>query len=392
MDNSFTLLEVNSKKAIRRFLDFPAILYKDDKNWIRPLDQDIEKIFDRDKNKQFRDGEAIRWILVNDNKEVVGRIAAFYNSKTAAKDDQPTGGMGFFDCINVRTAAHTLFDAARDWLKDKGMEIMDGPVNFGSRDNFWGCLVDGFYEPIYNMPYNHKYYNDLFESYGFQNYFNQYTFHLSFLVSNFDDVIFEKAAKLKRDPKYTFEYYNKKCHDKYVDDFLEIFNAAWAKFPGVQPMKLNQVKALFKGMKKIADPGLLLFSYHDDRPIAFFIMIPDLYQITRKFNGKFSFFHKLWFMYELKVRKVCTRAIGMIFGVVPDFQGKGVAPGMIDFFNTKVTNSSIKYTDLEMNWIGDFNPGMIRLVEQINGKIRKTHITYRYLFDRDKEFIRAKVV
>ncbi len=392
MDNSFTLSEVNDKKAIRRFLDFPAALYKDDNNWIRPLDQDIEKIFDRDKNKQFHDGEAIRWILVNDNQEVIGRIAAFYNSKTAAKNDQPTGGMGFFDCINDRAAAHTLFDAARDWLKDKGMEAMDGPVNFGVRDNFWGCLADGFYEPIYNMPYNHKYYNDLFEGYGFQNYFNQYTYHLSFLVNNLDGTIYDKAERLKSNPKYSFEYYNKKHHDKYVDDFLEIFNAAWAKFPGVQPMKLKQVKALFKGMKKIADPGLLIFSYHDGRPIAFFLMIPDLFQITRKFNGKFSLFHKLWFMYELKVRKVCTRAIGMIFGVVPDFQGKGVAPGMIDFFNTKVINSSIKYTNLEMNWIGDFNPGMIRLVEQINGKIRKIHITYRYLFNRDKEFTRAKVV
>ena len=45
-----------------------------------------------------------------------------------------------------------------------------------------------------------------------------------------------------------------------------------------------------------------------------------------------------------------------------------------------------------MNWIGDFNPTMMRVAERVGAKIRKTHITYRYLFDRTKEFKRARKV
>ena len=391
MDERFTLIEVISRKHIKEFLEFPTSIYRNDNNWIRPLDEDIEKIFNPKKNKLFKRGNAIRWILKNSDNTIVGRIAAFYDEKTAQKNDQPTGGCGFFDCIHDNKAAATLFDAAKEWLQNYGMEAMDGPVNFGSRETFWGCLSDGFFEPVYNMPYNHIYYNELFENYGFQNYFNQFTFHVDFAAGNLDPVISKYAASLKKDPAISFEFHNKKNPQSTANYFLEVFNAAWDKFPGVKPITHAQSVALFKSMKQIIDPKLIIFAFHYKKPIAFFIMIPDLYQITRKFNGNFNIINKLRFLYDLKVRKICTRSLGLIFGVIPEFQGKGIAEGMIVFMEDEIAKG-INYTDLEMNWIGDFNPRMIKLVEKIGGKVRKTHITYRYLFDQNKEFHRAKIV
>ena len=392
MENTHTLIEVKEKTDIKRFLDFPVSLYFNDKNWIRPLNEDIEKVFNPKTNKLFKKGKAKRWIVTDTSNNVVGRIAAFYDTKSANKNDQPTGGCGFFDCTNNQEAANMLFDASKNWLEKEGMEAMDGPINFGPRDHFWGCLKDGFYEPVYKMPYNHKYYNQLFESYGFLDFFKQFTFHLPLTPGNPDPIIYEKAERLTRDPKYTFGNYDKKNPEKSTMDFLEIFNAAWAKFPGVSTMRKAQAKALFKAMKKIVDPKLIIFGYYENKPISFFIMMPDLYQIIKRFDGKFHIINKLTLMYQLKIRKVCTRAIGLIFGVVPEFQGKGVAEGMIVYFENDVKKGRVNYTDLEMNWIGEFNPKMIKLVKQISGKVRKTHITYRYLFDRDKEFVRGKVI
>lgn len=389
MDEKYILQEVKDKKKVKWFLDFPETLYTKDNNWIRPLDDDIEKIFDPKRNKSFRNGKAIRWILVDGNNEIIGRVAAFYNSKSANKNDQPTGGIGFFDCINNQDAADILFNASKKWLKSEGMEAMDGPISFSSRDNFWGCLSDGFYEPIYNMPYNHSYYNDLFTNYGFKNYFNQFTYHLPLIVGNLKPAIVEKANRLRRDPNYTFSIYSRRERDKFALDFMDIFNNAWAKFPGVQPFRKASAIALFRSLKAIIEPKLLIYTYYKNKPIAFFIMIPDLYQIIRKFHGKFHIINKLRLIYHVRVKKTCTRAIGLIFGVIPEFQGKGVAESMVKFFEDEV-NVGIKYTDLEMNWIGDFNPSMMKLSKQVGGSIRKTHITYRYLFDREKEFKRAK--
>ena len=391
MEKNYRLIEVKDKRTIKEFLDFPATLYKDDKNWIRPMDEDIEKVFNPKKNKLLRRGNAIRWILKNESNKVIGKIAAFYNEKKIKKYDQPTGGCGFFDCINDKEAAKILFDASKKWLEKYKIEAMDGPINFGTRENFWGCLSEGFYEPVYKMPYNHKYYNELFESYGFKNFFNQLTFHVPLVKGNLDHSISEKAAEIRKDPSIKFEFHDKKNPSKTANNFMEVFNAAWAKFPGVKPITLAQASTLFKTMKPIIDPKLIIFAFYNNKPIAFFIMIPDLNQIIKKFNGNFNMVNKARLLFDLKVRKVCTRAVGMIFGVVPEFQGKGVAEGMIVYFEDDIVKG-VNYTDLEMNWIGDFNPRMIKLVKQIGGKVRKTHITYRYLFDKTKEFERAKLV
>ena len=389
MKTNYKLIKVGSKQNIREFLRFPSKLYQKDKNWIRPLDEDIEKIFDPQKNKLLLRGEIIRWLLLDDSKKTIGRIAAFYDSADRDNGELKTGGIGFFDCIDNQDAANLMFDAAKEWLQTKGMEAMDGPINFGSREQFWGCLSEGFFEPIHNMPYNHSYYNQLLTNYGFQNYFNQLTYHISLIPGIMDPVIYEKGKRIRKEEGVEFRLFDPKKLEDFSEDFMTVFNEAWAKFPGVKEVSKKQVVSTFKKMKPIIDPRIMIFGYYNNRPISFFIMIPDLYQVTKKFNGKLHLFNKLRLLFELKIRKVSTRAVGLIFGVVPDFQNKGIADGMILTFEDEVAKKSFQYTDLEMNWIGDFNTTMIKLVEYIGGKPRKIHITYRYLFDRNASFKRA---
>src|SRR4029079_1212904 len=148
-------------------------------NYIRPLDKDVHDVFDGKKNKTFRFGTITRWVLKTEEGELVGRIAAFINKKYKNRgDDVPVGGIGFFDCINDQKAADVLLDVAKHWLLQQGMEAMDGPINFGERDRWWGLVVEGFQEPLYCMNYNPPYYKDLFETYGFQLFFNQICFGL----------------------------------------------------------------------------------------------------------------------------------------------------------------------------------------------------------------------
>ena len=178
MSNSkYTLREVTTKALEEEFIALPKRLYKGNRNWVCPLDDDIRAVFDPAKNKLYSDGEAIRWVAYNAEGEVVGRIAAFYDNEHAYSYEQPTGGCGFFEAINDQELANQLFEASRMWLISRGMEAMDGPVNFGPRDSWWGLLVEGYeFQPLYANPYNPPYYKELFENYGFQNYFNQNTY------------------------------------------------------------------------------------------------------------------------------------------------------------------------------------------------------------------------
>ncbi len=385
----YKILEVKDKKGIDEFLMLPVRFYRNEPNYIRPLNEDVEKVFNPKINKSFRNGECIRWILKDGDDETVGRVAAFYDKKIAGNNEQPTGGMGFFECINNKEAAFRLFDACREWLTDKGMEAMDGPVNFGDRDRWWGLLVDGFSEPNYCVPWNFKYYKDLFEDYGFQNYFNQYTFRRHIGVDGIHPAIMEKAERVFRNPDYSFRHIDRRNLEKAADDFRIVYNQAWGRHSGVKDITKTHAEALLNSFKPIMDEELIWFAYHKDDPIGFYIMIPEINQIIKHLSGKLDLVGKIKFMYH-KWRKTCRKTYGVIFGVVPQFQSKGIEGGMIKAFANIAVRPGFQYNEIELNWIGDFNPAMIKLANQLAFKPIKTHVTWRYLFDREKEFKRAK--
>ncbi len=384
------LVEVKSDKDKRQFIEMAVSLYKNHPVWIRPLDQDIEAVLDEKKNRTFKYGRCIRWILKEQDK-VIGRIAAFTNEKTAHKDnDQPTGGVGFFECIEDQLVANLLFDGAKKWLESMGMEAMDGPINFGERDRWWGALADGFHiEPNYQCNYNPPYYLDLFENYGFQVFFKQFTF-IRNTFDPFHPRIMEKADILNKDPDYSFEHMKLRELPKYTEDFRKVYNKAWANHDGVAEMTEEQAAAIMKQMKPIIDEKIIWFAYFKGEPVAFYVNLPEVNQIFKHVNGKLDWLGKLTFLWH-KWRKTNKKMLGLVFGVAPEHQGKGLDGALVMATAQMVQKDYRRYPILEMNWIGDFNRKMILVVKQVGGEIGKTHHTYRYLFDRDKPFERMPI-
>ena len=373
------IIEVNSKKDKKDFIQIACSIYKNEKNWIRPLDKDINSVFDPKTNKAFRKGDVKRWILKNNN-ETIGRIAAFYSS-TNDKEKLRVGGCGFFECIDDEEAAKMLFDTAKNWLEKNGYNSMDGPINFGERDKWWGCLVEGFdIDPNYLQNYGKAYYQKLFENYGFQLLFRQLTF-LKKVRTPLSEKLSLKAERALRDPNYNFKTLEKRNIQKYIRDFTKIYNDAWSKYPGVSKLELSQAKLLFAQLKPILDEKILWFAYHNNDPVGFFISIPEMNQIFKHVNGKLDIFGKLKTFYHLKIKKSCKKMVGLVFGIVPKHQGKGV-DGALIMASRETIQEKLAYEDLELNWIPDFNKSMIRVAEQVQVKLGKIHHTYRYNFDR----------
>ncbi|PXZ43134.1 hypothetical protein DMB45_12145 [Sanguibacteroides justesenii] len=385
----YTIEEVENEQQAKEFLMLPVTLYKNDKNWVRPLNNDINNVFDPDKNPYFKHGECTRWLLRDENGVCVGRVASFIDEHTCRMDSYAVGGMGFFECIDDRKAAFMLFDRCREWLEARGMEAMEGPVNFGERNEWWGLLVDGFVQPNYGMPYTHKYYIKFFEEYGFLDYFKQYTYRTRLVMESLSKVVVWKSDRLLKNPDYSIVCYSQIDAREAKKAFLEVYNHAWNEnVHGVGKMQMEQVEALFKTIKPILDPNLLYFAYYKGRPIGFFIMFPELNYIIKHLNGKLNGIGLLKFLYYRHIKKGNV-ALGQIFGVVSEFQGKGVEAALIRVFCSNIIERRKKYDWLEMNWIGDFNPQMIHLMEYIGAKISKTHITYRKLFREDIRFCRS---
>jgi hypothetical protein len=381
------LHQVNTQADKKLFLQVAVNSYKGDPAFIRPLDKDIEEVFDPQKNKFFKRGECCRWILKDDSGIAIGRIAAFVNKQY--KQEQPTGGIGFFECINNQQAANFMFNHCCQWLKERGMEAMDGPINFGERDKWWGLLVDGFYEPLYGMNYNPPYYQQLFENYGFKVYFNQLCYALK-VHNKLEDKFYTRHDAIATDKKYSVRNLKKNQLEKFAQDFTYIYNLAWAGHGGGKSLEEKQVIKMFKTMKPVMDEMLNWFVYYDGKPIAFWVNLPDLNQYFKHLNGKFGLLQKLRFLYLQKFGN-CKRFVGLVFGIIPEFQGKGIDAYLI-VEGAKVIQNSGKYIDYEMQWIGDFNPKMINIVESLGTYRSRLLSTHRYHFDRTIAFKRHPIV
>ncbi|MBL7699527.1 MAG: hypothetical protein JNK79_15280 [Chitinophagaceae bacterium] len=378
------LTEVTDERLARRFLLVNVTINKHDPNYIRPLDKDINGVFDASKNKALRHAEITRWILEDSDGNLLGRIAAFVNRKYKTKGDEfPVGGIGFFDCINNQEAADMLFNVAKHWLMQRGMGAMDGPINCGERDRWWGVLVEGFTPPPYCMNYNQPYYKDLFENYGFRKFFNQYCFALS-VKNRLQDKFYERHDAIAKNPAVSARHLRKNQIEKFAVDFATVYNKAWAGHGGLKEVKKDAVVKMFRQMRPVMDEKLVWFVYEKDEPIAIWVNLPDLNQWFKYLDGKFNFWAKLKFLWVKKTKK-CSKFTGIVFGIVPQWQGSGVDSYMI-VEGAKVIQGQNLYDDYEMQWIGDFNPKMINIAKSLGTYVSRKLITYRYLFDQTKEF------
>ena len=381
------LIEVTNPGLAKEFIQVNIQINRSNPAYIRPVDKEIEEVFDQKQNKAFRHGELIRWILKDGEGKLIGRIAAFVNKKYRSKgDDVPVGGIGFFDCIHRQDAADMLLDVARHWLGQRGMEAMDGPINFGERDKWWGLLVEGFHEPLWSMNFNPPYYQELLENYGFQPFFHQLCFSLD-PQKKLSEKVIQRHAALAADPAYSSSMIKKDRLEKYALDFLAIYNAAYAGHGGGKELRKEQVLGMFRKMKPLIDEKIVWFAYHQDKPIAMFVNIPELNQFYKHFNGKFGLLQKLQFLW-LRWRGACRHFTGIVFAIVPEFQAKGVDAYIIGELASVVQPDKF-YTHYEMQWIGDFNPKMINVAKSLGETfVSRKLTTYRYLFDRSKEFKR----
>jgi hypothetical protein len=388
------IVEVRSKKEREDFHSFPKRLYKGDPLWVCPLDSMVESVFDPGKNHAFSHGEVIRWLLRDENGKTIGRIAAFIDKVRSAANRQPTGGLGFFEVIENKNAAFLLFDTAREWLSARGMEAMDGPINFGENDNFWGLLVDGFMQQAFGMPYNKKYYRDFFEEYGFRVYFEQYSYHRTIRGNNnqieeFPARMMKIAEWLSKRPGYSFSHFDVRNSRKYIENICEIYNTTWTylkdDFTPLDPVILE---ASLLGVKPVLDEELIWFAYYNEKPIGFFILLPDLNQILRHLNGKLNTLNLIRFVYYKFMNEI-KRVRAVAGGVVHSHQNTGVE-SVIFYHLYQVFKRKKWLKEMELSWVGDYNPKMLAIYEALGAKKAKTHITFRYMINKNLQFLRYK--
>ncbi len=364
-------VHTNHQKAL--FLDFARTLYAKDLEWVCPLDNDINDIFNSEKNIAFQHGDAMRWLLINEQGQVIGRIAAFYSEFHQRNNNQKTGGIGFFECIELQAAAFLLFDTAKQWLKTQGCNAVDGPINFGEKDKFWGLMVSGFKNPSYQENYNFHYYEKYFLDYGFQLHTEQTTSEIRY--ADFNKERFEKlASRVFQNNNYKYAHFKLSQLEKFAADFIHIYNLAWANRPDFVPMTKERIETTLRSLKPIMLEEAIWFVYANNEPAGFYVNVIDVNQIFKHVKGKLDWIGKLKFLWYKYFGNI-NRLRGIVFGVIPAYQNLGLETGLIIKFYEAIQQKP-QFVSAELAWIGDFNPKMHALFKALGAQTTKVHHTY----------------
>ncbi|MFY0673936.1 MAG: hypothetical protein JXQ87_11050 [Bacteroidia bacterium] len=372
-----TVLEVHDKQTKALFHKVLNTIYADVANYVFPLEVDIDIVFDQQKNPAFDNGNAKRWVLINAENEPIGRISAFYSHVYQKNKSHPIGGFGYFECIKNIKASALLFNTAINWLRSKGLKGMEGPLNFGEKEKFWGLLTHGFTEPTYLASYNPSYYSALFDAFEFRPANEQNTYKID--RQSFDAKRFSKIAEwINRKPGLRFENFKSSEIERFAKDFTTIYNNAGNNHLTFGPLNEKQVISYFKAMRSFLVEDFIWFCYVQNQPAGVVAIMPDLNQLIKGMEGKLTMLNKLMLRHFNNFRKI-TKTKDLIFHVVPEYRKYGVETVLLYKFY-KAVSQTWQYNSVELGIGTISNKRMVALLENLNAQKVKTHRTFRITF------------
>ncbi|MEM6376611.1 MAG: GNAT family N-acetyltransferase [Bacteroidota bacterium] len=371
------IVEVKQKTDWSLFYRVPAIVYKNDPNWIAPLQMEIKAVFNPEENKAFQHGQAQAFVLMDANKKPIGRIAAFIDTSEKEAGKLREGGLGFFECIENAEAAAALFKAGEDYLAQFDVQVIDGPINFGQRDKFWGLLVRGFEPALYQENYNPPYYEQFFLDAGYTPFEQILTYKGDTSVIPFKRLGAIAERLKQRQPMYVRAFSYDEA-DRFAKDFTEVYNASFGHFEHFNPIDEPVVKKMMEQAKPILDPELACIAYYDDKPAGFVVLYPDINPLIKHAKGKLNWRTIPAFLWK-KSRAKTFNAKGMGFGIHPEYQSKGIFALLINYLGTDKILA--KYPKMYLATIRTHNHEIRSIYAKLKVGIDRVHVTFRKAVD-----------
>lgn len=367
------IIEVRSEADWHLFHRVPHRVYAEDPNWIFPMEADIQDTFNPQKNLVFKNGAAAVFVMVDDQGIPVGRITAFIDHDRNKTLPYPLGGIGFFECIDKEEFANSLFDKAESWLLQQGAAAVDGPINFGERDKYWGLLDRGRYAPLFLENYQPEYYKKFFLNRGYIPYEQILT-----MRGDTRDIPVERlkgfADRIRKSNNVVVEGFRFAEAERYAKDFCEVYNASFRDFQHFKPVNPELVYRFLKGARLFMDPNLMCIVYFEGKPAGFCLLFPDYNPILKSFKGKLNWLNGFVFFLRKQFTKTYF-AKGMGFGVHPDYRSKGISAFLLEFMASQ-RNRSV-YPVMYLPTIRAHNKEIISIYDRMAVKVDRVHVAYR---------------
>lgn len=364
-----TVVPVRSRADLRRFINLPWSIYRDDPDWVPPLKRDVRTAFDPAKHPFHLHSEVQPWLALRGRK-VVGRICAIRNRNHEQVHGETVGFFGWFECIDDPEVAERLFEAVRGWLRERGLTVMRGPTSFSTNETT-GLLIGGDGgPPALLSAHNPPWYPALLEGCGLGKVKDLYAWHA---------VAGHRPGHLVRAQKLVSRRYGIRIRTLDMSRFdgelifiRRLYNAAWRRNWGYVPMTDAEIDHMAAELKPIIDPNLVLFAETPDgEVIGVAVALPDFNLILHRLNGRLT---PLAIIRLLMHRRRITRLRVLILGLLEEWRGKGIDALLYLALYRNAAAAGMK--DADMSWILEDNHRMNAAIERLGGRIYRTYRLY----------------
>ncbi len=365
-------------RHLKKFINLEFKLYKNDPSWVPPLKSDTKKVLLGKGNPLFENGDQAFFMVYKEGKPV-GRVLVGIDEELNRVRGFKQGFFSMFECVDDPQACRALLDVSLQWLSEKGMERVIGPLSPSNGDDRKGFVVmgdDG--PPVLLNAYTKNYYPKLIESYGFLK--NDDHFAYLFNPENFDIKSHERAvAYAKKKGGFRVDKLNAKDivnEAKAIKEILD--NSVPDEWDYLVTPSLEAVIDEFKSLLQFYDGHYCYIARKKDKPIGFMVALPDYNQVLKRMKGKILPLG--WAKYLYYKRKI-TGARALVQMVDREYHNMGVNYAMYYEAYKDWQETQLKY--IEASCIDETNVASRRSVERVGGKHYRTYRTYKIDLKKD---------
>ena len=368
-----TVRPVEGNRDLKRFIELPYRLRREDPQWVPPLRYERRQFLDRTKNPYFDHAEA-EYFLAERDGDVVGRITAQVDGRWDEFQGGSDGMFGFLELENSPETAAALIETASGWVRDRGRERILGPMDFTTNDEC-GLLVDGYEEqPIILQPWNPPYYKELVEGLGMTKAMDMRMWDLwlgKLKAGNEFDPMIKAAAQIAEDKGVVVRKMRKRELEAEIARFMEVYNEAWSRNWGFVPITEAEVAFQAKNLRPVLVEDWAMIAEQNDVLVGAALTLPDINQVLKKMNGRLFPFG--WWHFLTGRRKI-DRVRVFALGVKRQYQHLGVAAALYEAH--RETAKRLPQKGGQTGWILETNKSMNRAMEGMGGTIAATYRLY----------------
>jgi hypothetical protein len=369
--SALEVVPLAGSRGMRDWLRVPHLVYADDPVWVAPLDTLERFRISRKHAAIFSFGDA-QLFLAYRGGQPVGRVSAHFDRRYLELHADSTGSFGFFECLDDPQAASALIAAASDWLRNRGLSRMVGPLNFTTNEEC-GCLISGFdTPPAVLMPHGRPWAGSLLEKAGLSKEVDLFAYR---------SAPAELAARVARIAAYadpgsimSIRFLDPRRFAQDIDLLVDIFNDAWSANWGFVPLSRNEIEELVSRTRWLVRDDLVRFGMVEGKAVAVAVTLPNFNEVIAPFRGRLLPFNWAKLIWKFWTGDIHSGRVSLL-GLRRAYQSTPLGGAFLALVVRDMFAHSQHYTPdwLEFSWVLETNKRMVALAKRFAGPPRKVY-------------------